>query len=135
MSSFLLTMTAYPTVQCKCQAELDVVIGNNHLPMHFMHNPEVYKDPMVFNLGCLVALPGRLAKPDLFNFVMLVIEAHTIWDGSRVAQYITLSGLGVQICIQTCSRHIGASPFGFTNLGKNKKKKISRVPNDQKWTK
>ncbi|KAH9056253.1 cytochrome P450 [Lactarius vividus] len=35
---------------------------------HFMHDPEVYKDPMVFNPDRLVAQPGKPAEPDPFNF-------------------------------------------------------------------
>ena len=32
MASFLLSMTVYPEVQRKCQAELDAVVGNDRLP-------------------------------------------------------------------------------------------------------
>ncbi|KAI9453720.1 cytochrome P450 [Lactarius psammicola] len=35
---------------------------------HFMHDPEVYKDPMVFNPDRLVAQPGKPAEPDPFTF-------------------------------------------------------------------
>jgi len=35
---------------------------------HFMHDPEVYKDPMVFNPDRLIAQPGKPAEPDPFNF-------------------------------------------------------------------
>jgi len=34
---------------------------------HFMHDPEVYKDPMVFNPDCLVAQPGKPAETDPFD--------------------------------------------------------------------
>ncbi len=32
-----------------------------------MHDPEVYKDPMVFNPDCLVAQPGKPAETDPFD--------------------------------------------------------------------
>ncbi|KAH9041234.1 cytochrome P450 [Lactarius pseudohatsudake] len=35
---------------------------------HFLHDPEVYKDPMVFNPDRLIARPGKPAEPDPFNF-------------------------------------------------------------------
>ncbi|KAH9162719.1 cytochrome P450 [Lactarius sanguifluus] len=35
---------------------------------HFMHDPEVYKDPMVFNPDRLVGKPGQPAEPDPFTF-------------------------------------------------------------------
>ncbi|KAI9453719.1 cytochrome P450 [Lactarius psammicola] len=34
---------------------------------HFMHDPEVYKDPMVFNPDRLIAKPGKPAEPDPFD--------------------------------------------------------------------
>ncbi|KAH9986094.1 cytochrome P450 [Russula compacta] len=34
---------------------------------HFMHDPEVYKDPMTFNPDRLVAQPGKPAEPDPFE--------------------------------------------------------------------
>ncbi|KAH9162720.1 cytochrome P450 [Lactarius sanguifluus] len=121
MASFLLSMTVFPEVQRKCQAELDEVVGNDRLPTfddrdslpylfatlkesvrwgsttplgaphcieqddvqdgffipkgstvianiwHFMHDPEVYKDPMVFNPDRLIAQPGKPAEPDPFD--------------------------------------------------------------------
>lgn len=33
-----------------------------------MHDPDVYKDPMVFNPDRLIAQPGKAAEPDPFNF-------------------------------------------------------------------
>ena len=35
---------------------------------HFMHDPEVYKDPMTFNPDRLIAKPGKPAEPDPFDF-------------------------------------------------------------------
>ncbi|KAH9990147.1 cytochrome P450 [Russula vinacea] len=35
---------------------------------HFMHDPEVYKDPMTFNPDRLIAQPGKPAEPDPFDF-------------------------------------------------------------------
>jgi len=35
---------------------------------HFLHDPEVYKDPMEFNPDRLVAKPGKPAEPDPFTF-------------------------------------------------------------------
>ncbi|KAI0260107.1 cytochrome P450 [Gloeopeniophorella convolvens] len=35
---------------------------------HFMHDPEVYKDPTTFNPDRLIAQPGKAAEPDPFDF-------------------------------------------------------------------
>jgi cytochrome P450 len=35
---------------------------------HFMHDPDVYKDPMNFNPDRLIAQPGKPAEPDPFDF-------------------------------------------------------------------
>lgn len=35
---------------------------------HFMHDPEVYKDPMTFNPDRLISQPGKPAEPDPFDF-------------------------------------------------------------------
>ncbi|KAH8986095.1 cytochrome P450 [Lactarius akahatsu] len=45
-----------------------IIIANIWCVLHFMHDPEVYKDPMVFNPDRLVAQPGEPAEPDPFNF-------------------------------------------------------------------
>ena len=42
MSSFLFTMTAYPKVQHKCQAKINAVIGNSHLPTFADHDQLSY---------------------------------------------------------------------------------------------
>jgi len=35
---------------------------------HFLHDPEIYKDPMVFNPDRLIAKPGKPAEPDPYTF-------------------------------------------------------------------
>src|SRR6266702_7256684 len=49
-----------------CGATLAGLLTAAH--RHFMHDPEVYKDPMEFNPDRLVAQPGKPAEPDPFNF-------------------------------------------------------------------
>ena len=44
------------------------VIRFSRANRHFLHDPEVYKDPMTFNPDRLIPQPGKPAETDPFDY-------------------------------------------------------------------